>query len=60
MCNTGFAGDDCTIDISGAPEVFTVSTQIICDGTCDTILIGGGNFADTGDITCHFTAITVS
>ena len=58
-CTDGFFGADCSIDITIAPVIFDTSLQIVCDGSCDTVLIGGQGFVQTEEITCHFTAITV-
>ena len=61
-CNSGFAGSDCSIDLSSPPSITYIQGESYCDvrdKKCptDIVLVGSG-FADVPDLLCHYTAKT--
>ena len=56
ICNDGFIGTDCSIDITVPPNIEG------CLRTSDelsSVVISGANFANAADLCCKFTEIEV-
>ncbi|KAK7469526.1 hypothetical protein BaRGS_00036472, partial [Batillaria attramentaria] len=64
VCSTGFAGEDCSIDTSLPPLVYSIAGSSICDrrlsDDCCSLVIFGRNFIDNSTLTCHLQKLTVS
>lgn len=57
MCNDGFGGIDCSVNLNLKPEINIVTPGLTCDlnsERCDSILIVGGPFVNTEDLVCIF------
>ena len=63
VCQRGFVGSDCSIDLTVGPRVTSLQDGGLCDVTtrpCRQVVIQGDNFADQPDLVCHFEIYNVS
>lgn len=63
QCTDDWMGYDCSIGVTVPPLVFTLDSGALCDLSlfpCDTFLIGGLNFVQTANLSCHLLPISVS
>lgn len=57
MCDTGFAGEDCSVPANSPPDVVGV-VDALCDvsqGPCLYFFVQGFGFLDQPSLTCHYT-----
>ncbi|XP_035827995.1 uncharacterized protein LOC118477191 [Aplysia californica] len=63
ICDAGFGGTACDIDLTSPPKLTNTPEIQICDSknsTCpNEILIFGENFLNSEQLTCHFKEITI-
>lgn len=63
QCYKGFAGLDCSVNLTFAPSIKIVNPVAPCDirvQPCDFILIVGGPFVASSDLFCIFEEAEVS
>ncbi|XP_062609644.1 uncharacterized protein LOC134271468 [Saccostrea cucullata] len=61
-CNSGYAGSDCSVDLTGPPTITHISDFGFCDKTseaCDEITLYGRYFLENMDTTCYLKRKTV-
>ncbi|XP_070564883.1 von Willebrand factor D and EGF domain-containing protein-like [Ptychodera flava] len=63
VCDDGFAGTDCSVDLSVEPTVYMAHKNGLCDvktDDCTYVSVFGDNFAESDQLTCHINTIEVS
>lgn len=62
ICNTGYAGADCSIDINAPPTATSLDdTQCVSTiaSACTSVTMRGDNFVENANVSCHFTQVEV-
>ncbi|XP_061167273.1 uncharacterized protein LOC133176126 [Saccostrea echinata] len=62
-CNSGYAGSDCSFDLSGPPSITHISDFGICDKSseaCDEITLYGKYFLENMNTTCYLRRKTLA
>ena len=61
LCDVGFGGADCSVDINLPPVVDPDigNIHITCQGACTTVTIIGSGFIFSNELICRFNAVTV-
>jgi hypothetical protein len=62
VCNEGFDGADCSVNLTAAPEINLVAPSLTCDldsERCGFVMIVGGPFVNSGDLECVFQTVEV-
>ena len=59
-CEDGYAGADCSIDITIAPTLTVMVEDVLCDvrwgnEMCNTVTIEGSGFFKSMQLSCHIT-----
>lgn len=63
QCESGWIGDDCSVDTSQPPEVFGLPKRGLCDiryRPCDRTVVYGKRFARSESLKCKFEEVYVS
>lgn len=63
LCLGDFGGDDCSIDKTQPPLVFSLAGGSVCDrrlADCCSSVVFGRNFINSRELSCHFQRMQVS
>ncbi|KAL3881775.1 hypothetical protein ACJMK2_028169, partial [Sinanodonta woodiana] len=62
ICWKGYGGNDCSVDLNKAPDVYGIPNRGVCDlheTSCDHASILGSNFADSPNLSCRISLFQV-
>ncbi|XP_033756295.1 uncharacterized protein LOC117339040 [Pecten maximus] len=64
VCDDGWLGDSCEVNINRAPDIFSFDGGFFCDSqvsrSCQTLRIFGDYFADTVKLTCRYQTLSMN